>query len=285
MVSGLARKGRLVAMTELRIFLWWVFVAFTIICLAFCIEAHVRYRTKRGIDDDQGFDSRYEYFGQPVYDQRGKVYGYELLLRAFDSQNHRWYLPTDVIDFPLSRMVYAVSEIDPYITSKIKVLALNMTVNQISDFRAEYFFKWAQGMVGDRRLSVELNDVDICRARSLQRQRMRIVLKRLDHARIQVAIENVDSSKRMWRRLRGFLPYIDYLKFDASAFNKSADHWIDVTLAQWQWRAQEHRVVPVVGKVEDNTQVELANQLGINLRQGYAYGHPGRVREMNDGDN
>lgn len=55
-------------MTELRIFLWWVFVTFTIICLAFCIEAHVRYRTKRGIDDDQGFDSRYEYFGQPVYD-------------------------------------------------------------------------------------------------------------------------------------------------------------------------------------------------------------------------
>lgn len=65
-----------------------------------CVEARVRYRTKRGIDDDRGFDRRYEYFGQPIYDQAGKVYGYELLLWAFDPQKKRWYLPKDVVDFP-----------------------------------------------------------------------------------------------------------------------------------------------------------------------------------------
>lgn len=265
-------------MTELKTFLWWVFVVFTAICLAFCIEARIRYRTKRGIDDDRGFDHHYEYFGQPIYDQAGKVYGYELLLRAFDPQQKRWYLPKDVVDFPLSRMVHAVSEIDPYIMPTIRVLALNMTVNQINDFRAEYFFKWARGMIGDRQLSVELNAVDVCRAHFFQRRRMRAVLRQLDHAHIKVTIENVNSTKRMFKRLKSFLPVVDYLKFDVSTFNKSADHWIDITLAQWQRRAQNYEVVPMVGKVEDPAQVQLADQLGIDLRQGYVYGRPDRVR-------
>ena len=38
-------------MNDLKTFLWWVFVIFTLICIFLCIEAHFRYRNKKGIDD------------------------------------------------------------------------------------------------------------------------------------------------------------------------------------------------------------------------------------------
>lgn len=78
----------------------------------------------------------------------------------------------------------------------------------------------------------------------------------------------------MYQKLQRFLPGVDFLKFRIDAFKKSENHWIDITLAQWQRQAQAKNVKIVVGKIETPIQVELANQLAIPLRQGYAYGQP-----------
>lgn len=265
-------------MTELKLFLWWTFVLFSLVCLAFCIEAYIRYRPKRGIDDERGFASKYEYFGQPIYDHHGQLYGYELLLREFDPGAEKWRLPSDAVNFPLNRMVAAISEIDPYLTTTTQVVALNMTVSQLADFRAAYFFRWVRGRIGNRRLSIEVAATDICRSSHAQRRRMRSLLKLLDQLHIKVTIENVDSTWQTYIRLKPFLPYIDYLKFDAQAFNKTADHWIDVTLAQWQRRVRAYEIIPIVGKIEEPQQAQLVDQLKISLRQGYVYGQPNRVR-------
>lgn len=107
---------------------------------------------------------------------------------------------------------------------------------------------------------------------------MRSLLKKLDHTTVKVTIEDVDSTQRTYVMLRPFLPYIDYLKFNINSFEKSANHWIDITLAQWQRRAEKYGIVATVSKVEEADQVQLADQLGISLRQGYAYGQPDRVQ-------
>lgn len=265
-------------MTDLKILLWWIFVWFTVICIDFCIGAYFRYRPKTGIDDEKNFSNRYEYFGQPIYDHEGKLHGYELLLREFNQRKQRWQLPKDVANFPLSKVVYTIWQIDPAIIGSIQILALNMTVSQITDFRAAYFFKWVRGVINNQQLTIECDAADIRRSSPLKRWRMRSLLKRLDHTAVKVTIENVYSTQRTYAMLRPFLPHIDYLKFNITAFKKSPHHWIDITLAQWQRQADKYGVVATVSKVEEPGQIQLADQLGINLRQGYAYGQPDRVR-------
>ena len=264
-------------MTDLKIFLWWTFVVFNLICILFCIEAHLRYRNKKGIDQDHGFSSKYNYFGQPIYNQDGKIRGYELLLREFNNQKNKWQLPKDVANFPLSKMVYTIRQIDPQITESIQVLALNMTVSQITDFRANCFFKWVLGVINKQQLFVEIDAHDIRKAGFIQRRRMLTVLRGLNHDHVNITIENVDSSKVTYQMLKKFLPSVDYLKFNIHSFKKSRNHWIDITLAQWQRLISKYHITPIVGKVEDQEQIILADQLKINLRQGYAYGHPGKV--------
>ncbi len=276
--SGSAQKGRPVAMTDLIILLWWTFVWFTVICIGLCISAYFRYRLKTGIDDEHGFVNKYEYFGQPIYDHEGKLHGYELLLREFNQRKKHWQLPKDVADFPLSKVVYTIRQIDPQIIDNIQMLALNMTVSQITDFRAAYFFKWVRGVINNQQLTIEVDAADIRRASPYKRWQMRSLLKKLDHTTVKVTIEDVDSTQRTYVMLRPFLPYIDYLKFNINSFEKSANHWIDITLAQWQRRAEKYGIVATVSKVEEADQVQLADQLGISLRQGYAYGQPDRVQ-------
>ncbi|MBB1079516.1 EAL domain-containing protein [Limosilactobacillus sp. STM2_1] len=261
-------------MADLRFLLWWVFVIFTIICLIFCIEATIRYRYKRGIDKEDEFAQRYKYFGQPIYDHYQKIQGYELLLREFDSVQKQWRLPRNVNNFPLSKMVLTIRQIDPQIINSIKILALNMTVSQITDFRASYFFQWVLGLINNRQLSIEIDARDIQQASFIQRRKLHRLLRKLDHPHIKITIENVDSTKRTFLLLKNLLPYTDYVKFNIRSFNKSPEQWIDITLAQWQQYLKKHQVTPVVGKVERDEQDALVNQLDINLRQGYVYGMP-----------
>lgn len=261
-------------MIDLRLFLLSVFLFFTLICLLLCIEAHFRYRNKVGIDQDRGFSKQYEYFGQPVYNHNNIVIGYELLLREFDRGHQKWRLPNNVVNFPLSKIVYTIDKIDQQIIKSIQVLALNMTVSQLLDFRSAYFFQWVLSVIHQKQLVVEIDASNIRQTNLFQRYRLIHLLKGLNHDRIKVEVENVDSSYRTYRLLRPVLPYIDYLKFNIHTFHKSKSHWIDITLAQWQHRAREHHIISIAGKIEATDQLALVNQLGIDLRQGYAYGHP-----------
>lgn len=265
-------------MTELAIFLWRVFLVFALVCLAFCVESFLRYRHKRGIDDDHDFHSRYDYFGQPVYNQNDELYGYELLLREFNRQTRQWQLPHDVVDFPLSKMVETIQR-DVTRLKKVRVLALNMTVSQLIDFRAEYFFSWVLGLIGDTQLTVEIGADDIMKAGFFRRRQLLRIVRTLRPSTVQFTIENIDSSRQTYIILRQYLPYVNYAKVNIHAFKKSENHWIDITLAQWQRRAKQFGVTVAASKVEISAQVQLLNQLNIGIRQGYAYGGPQRLEE------
>lgn len=261
-------------MNDLKIFLWSVFLIFTLICVAFCIEAHLRYHNRRGIDEDKDFSGEYQYFVQTISNRHGAVIGYELLLRELDAATQQWRLPNDVVHFPLSKMVEVIKKLVPRLHPTITLLSMNMTVRQLTDFRADYFLRWVNSLINDQDLVVEIDAHDILTAGLIRRRHLLHFLKNRDRRQVKVTVENVDSARKSYLLLQQFLPYIDYLKLNARAFRKSETHWIDVTLAQWQRQLAKYKVTPVVGRVEDADQVALANRLNINLRQGYHYGRP-----------
>lgn len=256
-------------MNDLATFFWNIFLVFTVICVALCIEAHFRYQNKRGIDDDSRFPGHYRYFGQSIRNDDHQIVGYELLLREFNDQDQQWQLPKHVTDYPLSQVVQAVKQID----TTVPTLAINMTTNQLLDFRADRFFNWILGVV-DHQIIIELSAADLLTLNYFQRRQLQAYLLRIQHHQVRVVIEGVDSSSLMFKRIRPFLTVADYLKFNADAFNKSADHWIDVTLNQWKRQLSLYHVKPILGRVESQAQLDLADKLGINIRQGYVYDQP-----------
>ncbi len=260
-------------------FLLVVFIIFTCLCLFFCVEAHFRYQNKPGIDDERNFGRNYRYFGQPIYNQDNHVTGYELLLRELDTSSGKWRLPKNVVHFPLSRIVNTIKKTSPQFTENISYLAINMTVSQLIDFRADYFFTWVLGTTDIQQLVVEIDANDLQNSSIFQRHQVRQVLRKIDPGKIQVTIENVDSSQKTYILLHRFLPLIDYLKFNIGAFEKSEHHWIDITLAQWQRRCQTYGVQAIVSKIENQDHVALVDQLNVKFRQGYAYGRPEKLEK------
>lgn len=274
------REGEMV-MRSLAIFLWWIFVIFTLVAIACCIEAYIRYHRKRGIDTGDDLEQRYRYFVQSICDQNSRVVGYALLLREYDSQTHQWHLPEHVTDFPLSRVIMVIHELVPHLEPSIKFITLNVTVSQVLDFRMDHFINWAQNVLGKRQLRFELGSKEILQSSYFKQHRLNHQLKVIADLGVSVIIEDIDSSLRTYQVLRKFLPNVQYLKFKASAFNKSHDHWIDVTLGGWQKQAAQYHLQMILEQVEESQQDQLADQLKIPYRQGYFYDHPRDISHSN----
>lgn len=267
-------------MTKLIHILTIIFIVFTIICLLFCIEAYFRYKTKRGIDEDKNFTNKYQYFVQTIYDEDDQLAGYELLLREFNPQTNRWQLPRGVNDFPLNMAAEAVEKQQDQFKGQTRFIAINMMVSQLADYRAENFVNWVMGVLPRKNIVLGLDNADILSSNLFQRLHLIWDLKRIarDYPTVRVSIENVDSSKKSFKKFTRFLPWVDYVKFDADTFNKSEQHWIEVTLAQWQRKLEKYEVKVALGKIETEGQDALAKQLNVNLREGYFYQKPHQIK-------
>ena len=95
------------------------------------------------------------------------------MLREYNQHTNKWQLPRNVVDFPLSKIVSTIQEINPQLND-IANLSLNMTVSQITDFRAEYFFTLVLGTTNIKQLVIELDANDIKRANIFKRPEMSI---------------------------------------------------------------------------------------------------------------
>lgn len=267
-------------MVKLISILTIVFIIFTIICILFCIEAYFRYRRKIGIDEDKNYTNNYKYFVQKIYDKNDKLTAYELLLREYNYQEKQWQLPKDVNNFPLNLVAEAVEKQHHQFADDVGMLTINMTVSQLADYRAGNFLNWVMGVLPNKIIVLELDINDVLNSNLWRRRRLMKDLEILarNYPNIQVTIEGVNSSKYHYKKLVKYLPWVDYIKFNASAFNKSNDHWIDVTLAQWQRKLKKYSVKDVLARIEDENQATLAQQLKVNYRQGYHYQKPQQIK-------
>ena len=268
-------------MTRLILILRIIFIVFTIICILFCVEAHLRYKRKVGIDEDKDYTSKYQYFVQAIYDENDQLSGYELLIREYNPETKKWQLPKGVNDFPLNLVAEAVEKQRHQFKDSVRYIAINMTVGQLIDYRAVNFLDWVEGVLPNKIIILELDNKDVLSSTRYRRHQLMRDLKELAHSypNIRVTIEDVDSSKESYKKLTRFLPWIDYIKFNADTFNKSKDHWIDVTLAQWQRELKKYHIQVILGKIETESQGALAKQLNINLREGYLYQRPQPIKE------
>lgn len=262
-------------MTESAWELFKIWLLLTLLALSCCGVGWWYYRQRQGIDIGDDHNVQYRYHVQAIYDQAQTMVGYELLLRSFDQSSQRWQLPQRVATFPLTQMVAQLQRLQACLKPTVKIIALNLTVAQVADFRALQFVQWSQSIIGpQRQLVLEIDAVAIHVLTPWQKWRFKRQLQRLKMSGVAISIEDIDATKRTYQSLRPLLTEVDYLKFAAGAFKKSADHWLDLTLGDWQRHAKRLGVTLVLAKVQDGTQDTLAQRLQIPYRQGYWYSAP-----------
>ena len=64
-----------------------------------------------------------------------------------------------------------------------------------------------------------------------------------------------------------------------SSFRKETpDEWLDLNLQFWNKLAQEHQIELVLVGVENEDDQALADQLKIEVRQGFSFGKPENIQ-------
>ncbi len=259
---------------RLFIIFWVIFAFFAIWVLHFFYVT--RKRTNDYFDDPT---LKLQYFIQEQVNYRGKVIGYECLLRQ---QHHdgTWTLPKQLAGMPLQRVVILLEETFRHLPVVHYSLSINLTYEQIMDPNFSLFVRWAISKIDPMDLVIEYHATQ-----QLHRIRQKQFMHRIRDAKqygVRIAIDNVDSELTSLHNIEWMLPAADILKCSMRAFRKEDPNvWLDLNLQFWNKLARDHHISLYLMGIENSEDEALAEQLQIDFRQGYLFGKP--VNEIETG--
>ncbi|MGL0747175.1 EAL domain-containing protein [Secundilactobacillus paracollinoides] len=259
-----------------RLFIiFWVIVAFFAIWVARFYYA-TRKRTNDYFDDP---DLKLQYFIQEQVNYRGKVIGYECLLRQ---QHHdgTWTLPKQLAGMPLQRVVVLLEETFRHLPVVHYSLSINLTYEQIMDPNFPLFVRWAISKIDPMDLVIEYHATQQLHS-IRQKQFMRQITNAKEYG-VRIAIDNADSELTSLHNIEWLLPAVDILKCSMRSFRKEDPNvWLDLNLQFWNNLAKDNHISLYLMGIEDAKDEALAEQLQIDFRQGYLFGKP--VNEIETG--
>lgn len=259
---------------SLEKFAWTLFLILIAVILFFiCAILVFYYRTRKRSNnyfDDPTLKLRY--FIQPQVDFRGKVVGYECLLREHQPDGS-WRLPRFLDSLPLQRVIVLLEETFLDLPDNKISLAINLSYEQIMSPEFLYFVRWAISKISPSNLTVEYRPSRTITGLNLRKFKNKITRARMYG--MTFAIDNVDSELRTLKRIEFLLPVIDVLKGSMNSFRKDDPSiWLDLNLQFWNKLANEHSIKLYLMGIENEEDQQLAEQLKIQFRQGYLFGKP-----------
>ncbi|VDG20148.1 EAL domain-containing protein [Lactiplantibacillus mudanjiangensis] len=211
----------------------------------------------------------YRFFVQPQVDQRQKsIFGYELLLRK-ESHGH-WAVPEKFTELPLDKQAHLLEELATQLATKAtnQVLALNLNREQAEDDLMIGTIIYLKKRLNPAALTIELTES----ATLAEIQKYSMLFHQYG---IKLSIDDVGTGSNTYDNIKNALPFVDQIKFAMQNLRMSGKaNQIPTALAFWNTIAQEHHLDLILEGVEDEQDQQMAQQLGIDLHQGYYYGKP-----------
>jgi len=221
----------------------------------------------------------YRFFVQPQVDQRQQsIFGYELLLRK--SSHGRWFVPDSFTELALDQQAHLLETLAGELATKVtnRVLALNLNREQAEDELMLGTIIYLKKRLNPAALTIELTES--AALSDIQKYSM------LFHQYgIKLSIDDVGTGSNTFDKIKAALPFVDQIKFAMQNLRMSgkADQ-IPTALAFWQTVAQDYHLDLILEGVEDEHDQRMAQQLGIELHQGYYYGKPQLATPTISGD-
>lgn len=260
------------------ILLWITLVAVVVLVATVAIYFwYSRKRTNNYLENDE---IPLRYFIQKQVDFRGNVTGYECLLRQHNADGS-WTLPQQLDSLPLQRVIFLLTDTFQSLPTEPITLSINLEYDQIISPDFHYFVRWAISRITPMRLAVEFT------AKPISRFNRPLFSKRVREARaygMRFDIDNVGSTLDNLKNIQWLLPQVDSLKCSMRSFRKTDPTvWLDLNLQFWNRLSQENHIQLILMGVENEADEKLAEQLKIQIRQGYRFGRPANPREAQDG--
>ncbi|MDV7719327.1 EAL domain-containing protein [Pediococcus ethanolidurans] len=212
------------------------------------------------------------YFIQKQVNYRGELTGYECLLRQHQ-EDGSWKLPTELKTLPLQRVIFLLEETFKSLPEKSITLSINLEYEQIISDEFDYFVRWAISNIEPMKLNVEYTTGR--NSENLHKRKFRRHIQNGRHYGMHFSIDNVGSKLTNLSDIEWMLPVTDTLKCSMRSFRKTdPNEWLDLNLQFWNHLTQERHINLVLTGIENAEDEALAQQLKIEIRQGYLFGHP-----------
>lgn len=256
---------------ELTILLFWltIIILLTFVVIIVFYFYHSRKRTNNYLGK-QEFELRY--FIQKQVNNQGHLIGYECLLRQHNADG-TWSLPQQLETLPLQRVIFLLENTFKSLPTEPIQLSINLDYEQIISPEFDYFVRWAISKIAPMQLAIELNVQPNMHYRYKRR-----FLRYMQQTRaygMKFEVDNIGNHNANLNSIEWMIPIIDTLKCSMRDFRKKdASVWLDLNLQFWHRFAQEQNIDLVLTGIENDADEALAEQLHIDLRQGYLFGRP-----------
>lgn len=259
------------SLLQLSRLLFWLVIA-TIIFFIITIAATYWKSRKSSNNYLENKEFKLRYFIQKQVDYHGQTIGYECLLRQ-QNPDASWSLPSNLDSLPLQRVVFLLEDTFKSLPSKPITLSINLEYNQIISPEFQYFVRWAISKIEPMHLSIEYTTGNVKHFKNKYLFEKRI--REARHYDMQFSIDNVGSDLKSLKDIEWMLPFVDNIKCSMRAFRKDDPNiWLDLNLQSWNRISQENNINLILMGIENESDEALAEQLNINTRQGYLFGHP-----------
>ncbi|MBM7543771.1 EAL domain-containing protein (putative c-di-GMP-specific phosphodiesterase class I) [Weissella beninensis] len=250
-------------------------IIFVIACSGSMLYYWRKRITKVDIIDDENILLRY--FVQPQFNNFGDLIGYECLIREKNDKNE-WKLPIDFNHLSLKKSIILLEDILDKLPNNAVNISINLQYSQLISANFRYFIRWAIAKVSTRNLIIECSVDELVKNIKLERN-----IKLGKEYGMQLAINNLNSSYGSLAKIEWLLPEIDILKVSIKYFKKAnEDDWLDLNLGFWTKFAKQKNIRLILVGIETAEDKDLAEKLRINLRQGYFFGKPIDVYDLNN---
>ncbi|AVK63682.1 diguanylate cyclase [Lactobacillus sp. CBA3606] len=259
------------ALARLEQYLLWITLMMAIIFVV-TIIVYYWYSRKSSNNYLENDEIELRYFIQKQVDYHGNVSGYECLLRQHDPDGS-WSLPKKLDSLPLQRVIFLLDDTFQALPTEPITLSINLEYDQIISPEFHYFVRWAISKIDPMKLAIEYTP-------QFQPQRINksLLRRRVHEARqygMSFGIDNVGSSLSNLKSIEWLLKDVDSLKCSMRSFRKDDPSvWLDLNLQFWNKLSKDNQIDLILMGIEDEADEKLAEQLKIDIRQGYLFGRP-----------
>ncbi|KRL56975.1 diguanylate cyclase phosphodiesterase domain 2 containing protein [Furfurilactobacillus rossiae DSM 15814] len=199
------------------------------------------------------------------------IIGYEMLLKEHTPDG--WRVPTSFDSITPQNWTELFVASTKLLSLKIHSVSVNLDRRQLMNDDIAKSVIDAQERMRPMRVVVELTErvgkVPFTNAELIPQ------IQQFTNRGMDFSLDDVDSGDNHYNNIKDLLPYADEIKFALQNFKQGLmSPNIRQELDTWLGITHQYNQRLVLEGIEDEVGDDIANEMGINIRQGYYYGKP-----------